>query len=151
MALEHLTRQGYIGYCPKLLQRVSHARQVREVLRPMFPGYLFVALDFSTQLWSPIASTVGVRKIVRFGERPAVLQGEFVTALKAREIDGSITRPAHPYSVGDQVKLVGNAFDGVIAQIVQLKDRERITVLFELLQRTVKLTTEPKFVRPTSD
>jgi transcriptional antiterminator RfaH len=145
--IEHLARQGYVGYYPKLLQRVSHARQVKDVLRPMFPGYLFVALD-ATQRWSPIASTVGVRRVVQFGPRPATLDATFIAALKAREIDGSIIRPTNPYSVGDSVRLVGNAFEGVIAQIVELKAQERIIVLFDLLQRTVKLNTEPKFVRP---
>jgi transcriptional antiterminator RfaH len=146
LVIEHLARQGYQGYCPQLLQRVSHARKVSTVLRPMFPGYLFVALNAQGQLWSPISSTVGVRRIVQFGERPALIEGRFIEALKAREIDGSIIRPAAPYQVGDSIRLVGNAFEGVIANIVQLSGKDRITVLFDLLQRTVKLTTHARHV-----
>ncbi len=145
--IDHLDRQGYVGYYPRLLQRVSHARKVREVLRPMFPGYLFVSLDCTVQRWSPIASTVGVRRIVTFGDRPALLDADFIAALKAREIDGSVIRPENPYTVGDNVRLVSTAFDGIVAKIVELKDQERIVVLLELLQRTVKLTTEVRYVR----
>ena len=145
---EHLSRQGYAGYYPQLLQKVSHARKVSHVLRPMFPGYLFVSLDPALQRWSPIASTVGVRRIVTFGDRPALIDASFVAALQAREINGSIVLPASPYHVGDHVRMAGNAFDGVVAEIVQMKDQERVVVLLQLLQRTVKLTTDVRFVRP---
>lgn len=147
-ASENLIRQGYTPYCPRLVTRVTHARKTRDVLRPMFPGYLFVAFDSAIQQFSPVNSTFGVRRVVKFGERPALLDGNFVQALRQREVDGAIIRPAHPYSVGDPVKLRGSSFDGVIAKIVELADNDRVVVLFDLLQRPTKLTTDVRFVRP---
>ena len=144
----HLVRQGYAPYCPKLLRRVAHARQVKEVLRPMFPGYLFVSLDCALQAWSPISSTFGVRRIVKFGDRPALLDGMFIDALKGREINGSIIRPPNPYKVGETVKFVDGAFEGIVAQIIELKDADRVVVLLDMLQRAVPMTTNIRGIRP---
>ncbi len=52
VAEHHLRNQGYEPYVPVMRKQIRHARQVRDVLRPLFPGYLFVHL-------SP-AHTVGV-------------------------------------------------------------------------------------------
>jgi transcriptional antiterminator RfaH len=148
--VEHLLRQGYVPYCPKMLRRITHARRVREVLRPLFPGYLFVAMDPSIQEWAPITSTYGVRRLVKAGDRPALLDGALIDALKARELDGAIIRPPNPYEVGDHVRFVGNAFEGVVAQIVELKDADRVIVLLELLQRSVRMTANVRSVRPAA-
>ena len=36
----------------------------KRIFRPLFPGYLFAALDFERQRWRPILSTLGVRSVV---------------------------------------------------------------------------------------
>src|SRR6185437_1454428 len=66
-ALDHLLRQGYSAYLPRYRAKVSHARRRQIVLRPLFPRYLFVAVDRATMPWRPILSTVGVTDIVRTG------------------------------------------------------------------------------------
>ncbi|WP_423416403.1 transcription termination/antitermination NusG family protein [Hyphomicrobium sp. B1] len=52
----HLRNQGYEVYVPVLRKQIRHARQVREVLRPLFPGYLFARLTHSTMRWRPSAA-----------------------------------------------------------------------------------------------
>jgi transcriptional antiterminator RfaH len=44
-ALDHLARQEFNAYCPMARRRVKHVRRVQDVLRPLFPGYLFVRLS----------------------------------------------------------------------------------------------------------
>ncbi len=146
--VEQLSRQGYEPYCPRVLRRTSHARRLRDILKPLFPGYVFVALDPAIQQWSPIGSTFGVRRIVKAGDRPALLDGGFIDALKARELEGAVVRPENPYEIGDSVQFVSNAFEGVVAKIVALKDADRIVVMLELLHRPVAFTTDVRAVRP---
>jgi transcriptional antiterminator RfaH len=147
--IEHLLRQGYKPYCPKIVKRVVHARRSREVLRPLFPCYVFVSVDLSNQEWLPIRSTFGVRSVVRAGDRPALLDGAFICALRAREMDGSIILPPNPYKVGEEVRFIGTAFDGVVAQIVELKDADRVVVMLQLLHRSTLITTNVRAVRPS--
>lgn len=148
VAEENLLRQGFRVYLPKLLRRTRHARRVQDVLRPLFPGYLFVELPSDLGRWRPILSTYGVRTLIRCGDRPSFVDPGFIAALKGREIDGVIVRPDQPYAVGDGVRLAGGAFDGLAATIIGLDEKERLVVLMELLGQQVRLRVGADQVRP---
>src|SRR5690242_10696571 len=82
IALEHLRRQNFGAYCPSVTRRVRHARRSCDVQRPLFPGYLFVRMHI--RYWRPILSTVGVRSILRCGEKLSLLSDSFIQALRER-------------------------------------------------------------------
>jgi transcriptional antiterminator RfaH len=44
-ALDNLRRQDFGAYCPMIRKRIRHARRTQDVLRPLFPSYLFVEVD----------------------------------------------------------------------------------------------------------
>ncbi len=81
MAVENLSRQGFHAYCPRIRKRVRHARRMQQVLRPLFPSYVFIRLNPHLEQWRSIASTLGVRSLIRFGEKPATLPDQFVAGL----------------------------------------------------------------------
>jgi transcriptional antiterminator RfaH len=138
IAIENLTRQGFESYCPMIKRRRSHARRITTVARPLFPTYLFVRIDPTVSRWRPILSTFGVRSLVRFGDQLGILDNAFIEELLKREEDGCIVRPAEPYRVGQQVTVRGGPFDGIVATIVSLQERDRVIVLMELLQQRVR-------------
>jgi transcriptional antiterminator RfaH len=138
IALENLERQGFSTYCPFIRRRRSHARRVEEVLRPLFPGYLFVNVRPGENCWRPILSTYGVRNLVRCGDRPSLVHGDFIDALLAREVDGAIVRPPVPYRIGQQVQVVAGPCDGLVATILSLDEKGRITALLDLMSRQVR-------------
>ncbi|HEX5470597.1 MAG TPA: transcriptional activator RfaH, partial [Lacipirellulaceae bacterium] len=122
LAIENLRRQAYETYCPRLRKRIRHARKVQDVLRPMFPGYLFVRVDTERQRWRPINSTVGVRAAVSCGDRLSFLSDGFIAALQAREIDGVIARPESDYRPGQKIRVAGGPFDGLVATILDMDE-----------------------------
>lgn len=148
-AQEHLERQGFEPYCPLIHRRIRHARRYRDELRPLFPGYVFVRVALNRAEWRPICSTYGVRKLIRFGEEPALLEDQFIEALKAREKDGAIAPPAAMFKVGEKVKLTGGAFEGLVATILEVGTNERLLVLMDMLQRGVRTTISTANVLPT--
>jgi transcriptional antiterminator RfaH len=148
IALDNLARQEFHAYCPMMRKRVRHARRTQEVLRPLFPGYLFVRVHPDLQRWRPILSTYGVRTLVCCGERPSFIDEGFIAGLKARELDGAIVRPASPYRPGQQVKMAGGAFDGLIATILEMDEKDRLVVLMDLLNRPTKVKVEAARVTP---
>jgi transcriptional antiterminator RfaH len=148
MALANLLRQNFTAYCPMIRQRRKHARRVAMVLRPLFPGYLFVRAEPQSTRWRPILSTYGVKTVVRAGEQLSYLENAFVASLRAREIDGAIVRPAHPYHVGDKVQIAAGPFDGIVSTIIELDERDRVVVLVELMNRGVKLRLQSTGVTP---
>jgi len=137
VARDNLERQGFSTFCPFIRRRRSHARRVEDVLRPLFPGYLFVSMG-SDEGWRPILSTYGVRTLVRCGDRPSLVDQRFIQALRAREVDGAIVRPPVPYQIGQQVQVVTGPCDGLVATILGLDEKDRITVLLDLMSRRVK-------------
>ena len=63
-AAANLSRQGFFVYLPRYLKRRSHARKVDVAPRPLFPRYLFVAIDVASQRWRAIQSTLGVSHLI---------------------------------------------------------------------------------------
>src|SRR5215207_1108538 len=81
----NLRRQGFQVYLPRYLKQRRHARRVEPVTAPLFPGYIFVAIDINAQRWLSIDSTFGVTRLVRDGDRPAAVPPAIINALKSRE------------------------------------------------------------------
>jgi transcriptional antiterminator RfaH len=143
-ACEHLTRQDFQVYCPMIMRRVRHARSTSDERRPLFPGYVFVEHALEGRTWRPILGTQGVKSVVRSGEQPSLLCGSFIDELKAREVQGVVRKPSDPLEVGQRVTVQGTAFDGLVGHIIELRDKDRVMILLELLdkQTRVQLRTE---------
>lgn len=148
-AIENLERQEFVAYCPLVRKRIRHARRVHDTKRPLFPGYVFVEIRRGLERWRPITSTYGVRSIVMCGERLSFIDAAFVASLKAREIDGLIARPSKRFRVGQNVRMAGGPFDGLVAEIIEMDEKDRLVVLLDLLSRPVRVRLEASSVAET--
>src|SRR5437773_1823532 len=66
----HLGVQGFITFLPSFFKTARHARKMKVVRAPLFPGYVFVGLDLNRDRWLSIRSTVGVCSLVMGDGRP---------------------------------------------------------------------------------
>ena len=109
--------------------------------RPLFPRYLFVAIDLATQRWRAIQSTLGVSNLICWSGQPASVEDGVVNALKAREDeDGFIRLARRPaFSPGDKVRIVEGAFIDNLAFVEGVSDHERVAVLLDFLGRKVRV------------
>jgi transcriptional antiterminator RfaH len=148
VAVENLVRQEFTVYCPTEVRRVRHARRVQDVARPLFPGYVFAEVAHDLSLWRSILSTYGVRSVIRFGDRPAFVDNGFIEGLRAREVDGVIAKPVTPYRVGQDVRFAGGPFDGLIAKIIEMGEKDRLVLLTTLLNQDIRLKVASAQVRP---
>jgi len=148
MVLENLRQQALNAYCPMIRKQRSHARRVETVLRPLFPSYLFVETNADLKQWRPIQSTHGVRTVVRTGDAPSFIDDEFITGLKLREVDGAVVRPPSPYQIGQEIRIAGGPFEGFIATILDLDEKDRMLVLLDVMQRGVKIKLNGEMVTP---
>lgn len=81
-ALENLQRQGFEAWLPMIaLEKVRRSR-LTQVTEPMFSRYLFIRLDTTQTNWSPIRSTLGVSKLVSFGNVPAAVPDALIDMLR---------------------------------------------------------------------
>src|ERR1700738_5075035 len=91
-AAAHLERQGFEIYFPRYLKRRRHARRVETVAVPLFPRYMFVAIDLAVQRWRSIQSTIGVARLVCNGDHPAEVQDSIIKGFKRGEDDRGFVR-----------------------------------------------------------
>jgi transcriptional antiterminator RfaH len=139
-AATHIVRQGFAVYLPQYLKKRRHARRVDTVAAPLFPRYLFVAIDLSNQRWRAINSTVGVSRLISSGdELKAVLPG-VVEAIRARE-DGSgfLDMAAPRFRPGTPVRVTRGAFEACCGIFEAASDHDRIAILLDMLGRKVRV------------
>ncbi len=91
-AVSHLQRQGFCAYLPRYLKRRRHARRTEIVPAPLFPRYLFVAVDLAAQRWRSIHSTVGVTHLVTNGDTPVSVAAKIVEELQQRHDERGFVR-----------------------------------------------------------
>jgi transcriptional antiterminator RfaH len=140
-AVEHLARQGFGAYLPRYLKRRRHARKVELIAAPLFPRYLFVAVDLETQRWRAIHSTSGVSRLVCSGDEPAPVPPDVVTALRQREdTAGFVKLEQRPqFAPGERVRVVDGIFADTLGLFEGMADRDRVAILLDLLGRKVRI------------
>jgi transcriptional antiterminator RfaH len=144
----HLARQGFETYLPRYLKRRRHARRTETVAAPLYPCYLFVGFSAAVHRWRSVHSTVGVARLVCTGEAPAAVDGSIINGLKSREdAQGFIQLQRQPrFKSGDKVRVREGAFSDCLGLFECLGDRERVTILLELLGRKVRVILDEDFV-----
>ncbi len=144
----HLKRQGFESYVPRYLKRRRHARKLETVAAPLFPRYLFVAVDVTAQRWRSIYSTVGVARLVCNGDEPTPVPDGIVDELKSREdINGLIKlQPLPSFRPGDKIRVLDGAFSSCLGLFEGMAERERVAILLDLLGRKVRVVLEGDLV-----
>jgi transcriptional antiterminator RfaH len=147
-AAGHLNRQGFEVYLPRYLKRRRHARRIETVAAPLFPRYVFVAVDLAAQRWRSIYSTVGVARLVCNGDDPAAVPDAVVGALKSREdMRGFIKLDSRPgFRPGEKVRVLDGAFSSCLGLFEGMAERERIAILLDLLGRKVRVVLDADLV-----
>jgi transcriptional antiterminator RfaH len=145
-ALENLQRQGFEAWLPLLtVEKVLRSKLV-QVVEPMFSRYLFIRLDTEQTNWSPIRSTLGVSKLVSFGNRPAVVADELIEALQQMPEQA----PQRLIQPGQQVKIVSGPLRGLEGIYQQADGELRAMVLIELLNKQHRIVTDMQDLRPAT-
>jgi transcriptional antiterminator RfaH len=143
-AAQHLARQGFGSYLPRYLKRRRHARRIDTVAKPLFPSYLFVAVDMATQRWRAISSTLGISRLVCNGDEPAAVADHVIAQLRSRENnDGFIQLGAGPrFAPGDKIRITDGVFSACLGLYEGMTDHERVAVLLDMLGRKVRVTID---------
>jgi transcriptional antiterminator RfaH len=143
-AIAHLERQGFATYLPRYLKRRRHARQVEIVPAPLFPRYLFVAIDLGAQRWRSIFSTIGVSRLVCNGDTPTPISKQVLETLRAREDADGYVRLDHRsnFQTGDRIRVLDGAFAECLGLYEGMRDSDRVAILLDLLGRKVRVTVD---------
>lgn len=138
LAAKNLERQGYEVYLPLLRQRRRGQANAGWCVAPMFPRYLFIHLDQESDNWKPIRSTIGVSRMVVFGDVPARVPDTFVDALRAQAGENGIHESGQGrFVAGETVMIVGGPMAGYEAVFKARTAKERVVLLLTIAGRMV--------------
>ena len=145
-ALDNLQRQGFEAWLPMLTVEKVLRGKLANVTEPMFSRYLFIRLDTEQTNWSPIRSTLGVSRLVSFGNRPAVVADELIQALQTVPQRA----PERLFQPGQTIKIVSGPLKGIEGIFQQAAGEHRAMVLIDLLNKQHRVTTQMQDLRPAS-
>ena len=140
----NLDRQGYEVMLPQFYKMRRHARRTERVLRPFFPGYLFVKLDPNLTPWRAINSSIGVARLVTFSDSLPSPVPEGVVELFQYSQDeyGAVTHNAlSGIRKGASLRISNGAFAGLEAVFEAQTDTKRVIVFLEILGRSTRIET----------
>ena len=137
LAQFHLKQKAVPSFYPRLL--LPKFSRKRKRLVPLFPNYLFVNITLATAyyhvLWTP-----GVKCFVSFNDIPAPVDDFIVEHLMEQANSEGIIDAHTELKVGEEVRVSGGAFDGLIGMLLEVPDgKGRVKVLMSLLNRDIKV------------
>lgn len=121
---------------------------------PFFPCYLFARVDFQRVGYSTLAWTPGLRRVVTFASKPAVMPDEAIEAIRQRllEINGRGGLPSHSLRPGDAVRFKAGPLRGLQAVFEgPMKPAERVRVLIQFLGRENQVEVPVADLEPVLD
>jgi len=146
-----LLKKGFVSFFPKITVPSRRRDRRRMISTPLFPGYLFVKTNLSSESYHQIINIAGVVKILGIKNSFIPIP---VTTIESLQRIVSSPRPYYPWEYlakGDQVRIQEGPLAGVIGTMVDKKEKHRrVVVAVELFKRSVAVELESESVEPYS-
>ena len=147
VAESSLRRVGARVLCPRYRQRVILHGYRREVIRPLFPGYLFAAFDVARD-FRAVHYARGVHGVVAFGGTPAVVPTALVASIEARMQDGLVVLSPPRLHTGQRVEIVAGPFTSYTGIVeAEMSGSERVAILLDTLRYSARAILDRAAVR----
>lgn len=140
-----LESKGLDVYYPSFRSKRRWSDRVKEIERPLFPGYVFCRFDPNHRL--PILTTPGVLNVVGVAKTPAPIPEAEICAVQKIVQSGMAVQPWPFLQVGQRVLIEKGAFAGTEGILLEVKNQYRIVVSISLLQRAIAAEIDAETVR----
>ena len=148
LARQNLKNQNFPVFLP--MQKVTErkSKEFQTMLRPLFPGYLFVQIDQLAGSWRKINNTRGVARIVQLGANPCPLPDTVMAELIERCDAKQVLQDSGSLEVGNQARISQGPFSGLIADIVRIKPDRRVHLLLDIMGQATEIMVTPSSIIP---
>jgi transcriptional antiterminator RfaH len=147
IAERNLVRQGFQSFLPMQEETRRVRGKFTTFMRPLFPGYLFVAFDKAHGGWQAVNSTYGITRLVSAGKTPVEVPLNLVSQLMQRCDTTGKLLPPKLLSPGDQVIINKGPFVEFIATIEALASDRRVWVLLEFMGQKTRVAVPANQLR----
>lgn len=139
-----LREKGYEEFLPLYQLNASHSRTRAQIVRPIFPGYLFCR--FNSRIKAPILTTPGVIRILGADKNPTPVSEGEVDAVRAIVLSGSVCEPVPLLQVGDSVKIHSGPLRGLVGILTHVGQKNRLAVSVSILQRSIAVELDREWI-----
>jgi len=144
LALHCLGLNGYETYYPRLRDRRIRFGRTIENRPPLFPCYAFVLIELQ---WHAARWTPGIFGLIMDGAGPAKVPDGVIAEVRLREVNGLIELPEPPLRRGARVRILRGPFTGHLAIFADMKPRQRVEILLQLLGGEQRVTLAKKDIK----
>lgn len=122
---------------------VTRSGRKRKLMKPLFPGYIFIEIELNDNFWYEIKNTPGVINFISCGNDPIPVHESEIKYIIDLTDDGKAPIPETDFEVGDTAKIVNGAFMGTSGVIsgIDIK-RKKIKVVIDILGKQVAIDLE---------
>ena len=134
----YFDKVGMEYYLPLVTRKRNWSDRVKYIDFPLFPGYIFLRFDWSSEFALAVSHPGAVGFIMHIG-KAEVMQDKDIENLKlfveqAKEIYND---PYGNFPQGQEVMVRSGPFEGVYGTVLRVKNKERIYVQLPLLNQVV--------------
>lgn len=142
VAQQNLGRLGVEVFCPLLKQNKLIRRKRQAIVGPLFPGYLFVRFDPEIHCRA-VNFAWGVRRVVSFGDEPAVVDEAIIVSIQGHLEDGCVTLSTGPLQPGQRVRIEEGPLRGLEAVFEQeLPNHQRVALLLQAVSYQARVVVD---------
>jgi len=132
-----LLRQGFSVFLPRVMKTIRHARKLRTAPTPVFPSYMFVALDLERERWRSVNGTSGIASLIMQGEVPLPVPPGVVESLLDLMDEDGLVRFDRNLREGQSVRVVAGPFADAIGVLERSDANGRVHVLLDIMNGKV--------------
>lgn len=141
-----LEGKGVTQFLPTYLARKQWSDRMVETEVALFKGYVFCHLDVNARL--PVLTIPGVVEFVGIGKSPQPIEDSEIEALQTIMRNGLPAAPWPFLQAGQRVRIERGPLKDVEGLLVEVKNRFRLVVSVNLLQRSVAVEVDRDSVTP---
>ncbi len=122
---------------PKFARTSRWSDRTKQVMAPLFPGYIFVNVSDGERV--RVLQTAGVVNILSMGDKPAPLSREEVAMLREFAARPHAVEPHEFLRVGQRVRVKHGPFAGWEGILARKKNSARLVVGLEQIMQSVSV------------
>ncbi|MFQ6116412.1 MAG: antiterminator LoaP [bacterium] len=125
---------------PKTEVMVTRSGRKKKLLKPLFPGYIFVEMELNDNFRYEIKNTPGVINFIGCGNDPTPVLENEIKYIMTLVDDGQTPLMETTFKVGDRAQVVNGPFMGTSGVITEIDiKRKKIKIAIDILGKQVAI------------
>ena len=140
-----LSKKGFEIYLPLLRKRKKWSDRKKWIESPLFKSYIFVKTEIKNSLF--ILQTLGVVKIIKFGNKIALIQNETIQAIKLMIKGGYVPETINYFVKGEIVEIKNGPLKGLVGEVTRVNNSDRLLVRIDAIQQSISVQIDRSFLK----